>query len=187
MNFFSILGLPETLDLGQAEIDEGWDRSTRAKHSDDEKDEKRSEAVSQIHKARAVLSDPVSRLEHWLMLKDPEHTSNHSLSPELMDLFGEIQPSIEKADEVLAKHRKSTTALAKALLTKEAIDAQLAIQGCMQKIRPLKEKSVESFPALEEDGRNGDFESAGLTLNRLKFLRKWEQQCQERLLALLEC
>ena len=56
----------------------------------------------------------------------------------------------------------------------------------MQKIQQEKAERLDRFPEFEKKGNGGEFTEAVEVLGQLKFLRKWEQQCQERLLSLLE-
>ena len=124
-NYFSVLGVSQSLTLETAEIDSAWQALTRATT---ENSESASEESSETHQARAVLSDPVLRLEHWLEIQGIEKKRGESMEPDLMDLFSTIHSALEKADSVLSKHKKATTALAQALLSKEAVAAHLAIQ-----------------------------------------------------------
>ncbi|MEM6280373.1 MAG: hypothetical protein AAF733_12905, partial [Verrucomicrobiota bacterium] len=84
-------------------------------------------------------------------------------------------------------HKKATTALAQALLSKEAVAAQLAIQECLGSLHSRKEEHVGEYPLFEDEAKRIEFTKAGSTLAQLKFLRKWEQQCQDRLLRLINC
>lgn len=179
VNYFEILGLPLTLDLSSEEVDEAWRSLTNAA-SDSAK-----ESSSDQHEARAVLNDATRRLEHWLSLRSPRLTPDAAIEPGLMDLFSEIQPAIASTDDLVAQHRKATTALAKAVLTKDTIAAQLKIQDLLGAILKKKTALTDTFSELETRAESGDFSEAGSTLTQLKFLTRWEQQCQERLLALI--
>jgi hypothetical protein len=74
---------------------------------------------------------------------------------------------------------------ARALLTKESITAQLAVQEMLQQIQAAKACYLDRFAAFEEAAENEDFTAAAAALGPLKFLKKWEEQCRERLLALI--
>ncbi|NRB72918.1 MAG: hypothetical protein HRU46_01030 [Verrucomicrobiales bacterium] len=185
-NCFAILGLSESLTLDPGDIESSWQAATREEHPDSSPGTEENRAA-ELNQARATLSLPVERLGHWLQLKLGEFEPNRSIDPELMDLFASIHSALESADSVISRHQKSTTALTKALLAKEAVNAQLAIQEQMAGIHSLKQSIIDSFPDLEKAGESGDFEEAKRNLGQLKFLTKWEQQCQSRLLSLLEC
>jgi hypothetical protein len=184
-NLFAILGLPESLLLDHSEIEGAWRAATKKAHPDQKRDSE-SLISADLNRARSVLSSPAERLAHWLELKAGEHEANRSLDPELMDLFASVHTALQKADSVISRNQNSTTALAKALLTKESVEAQLCIQQKMSHIHQFKESIINIFPEIDEAARSGNFESAQRNLSQLKFLTKWEQQCQARLLSLLE-
>jgi hypothetical protein len=178
-NPFAILGLPESLLLDPASIESAW----REHHRDDE-DPAVGNASDQ-NRARALLSDPVPRLAAWLEVKAPEIAPDRAIAPALMDLFSKIGPVLSQTDPLLARHRQATTALARALLTKDSITAQLAVQEMLQQIQAAKAGYLDRFADFEEAAEHGDFTTAAAALGPLKFLKKWEEQCRERLLALI--
>ncbi len=177
-NPFARLGLPESLLLDPASVEDAW-RDLRRDGKTDE------EAEASGNRARTLLSDPVSRLAAWLDLKAPDAAPDRAVAPELMDLFANIGPVLASTDTLLARHRKATTALARAVLAKEAVAAQLGVQGLLQEIQPLKAALTERFPEFERDAASGEFAGSLRALGQLKFLKRWEEQCRERLLALL--
>ena len=172
---FADLGLPVALDLEPALVENAWRERCRDSGTEPEA----------VNSARTRLSDPVSRLEAWLSIVDPEGATDRGISPELMDLFARIGPALSSTDDLLARHRKASTALARALLARESVASQLAVQGLMQEIQPLKTMLIERFPEFETDSSNLDFSGARQALGQLKFLKRWEEQCRDRLLALL--
>ncbi len=183
-NHFAVLGLAESLTLDQQDIDSAWQSLTRdASEAASDADD----SGSATHEARAVLTDPVLRLGHWLDLHEVELERGATMAPDFMDLFSQIHAALEKADSVYQRHRKATTALARALLSKEAVEAQLAVQGCLGAITRKKTERLDEFPAFEAAAERKQFDKAAAVLGQLKFLKKWEQQCQEHLLKLIEC
>jgi hypothetical protein len=185
-NLFALLGLPESLGLDPGAVETSWREKSRALA--DRSNE--GEAVldhPDLNQARTTLGDPALRLAHWLALRAPGAPADRSIDPALMDLFSTISPVLEKTDQLLARHRRATTALAKAMLTREAIDAQLQIQELLQRIQPVKGEIVGQFDAIEVEAASGDFQPATRALGQLKFLKRWEEQCRERLLSLIAC
>jgi hypothetical protein len=130
--------------------------------------------------------DPVERLGYWLQKKEIEPQREAGVSADLMDLFMELNGVLADADTVIDRHRKSTTALARATLAKEAVSAQLRIQDSMGQLQRTKAETLERFPEFEASAEGNHYRDALEALSRLRFLRKWEQQCQQRLLALME-
>lgn len=177
-NCFAILGLPESLTLDPASVEEAWRGLNR------EGDDTGARSSDWNH-ARSVLADPVSRLGHWLELRNPGAPPDRAIAPELMDLFAAIGPVLAAADALFAKHRSAATALARAMLAREMIASQIAVQELMAKLHPLKTELVDRFPRFEDEAESGRYDEARRTLGQLKFIRRWEEQCRERLLAFL--
>lgn len=178
-NPFAILGLPASLLLDPDQIEASWRERHRADGPVD------ASEASDHNRARSVLSDPVTRLAAWLEVHAPGLTPDRAIPPALMDLFAEIGPLLARIDGLLARHRQATTALARALLAKDAVEAQLALQALMQRLQPAKATYLDHFPDFEDAALRGDFAAAAAALGPLKFLKRWEEQCRERLLALL--
>ena len=174
-NPFALLGLPESLLLDPASVETAWRDLSREGQDGDETE------ASALNHARTVLADPVSRLAAWLEVMAPGLAPDRAIAPSLMDLFSKIGPVLATTDAVLARHRKATTALARAMLAKEAIAAQLAVQDLLPQIQSLKTALTDRFGEFEA----GDFKAASRALGQLKFLKRWEEQCRERLLALI--
>jgi hypothetical protein len=185
-NFFALLGLPESLGLDPVAVERSWREKSRSLGGTPDRSDPDIDHPD-LNQARTTLADPALRLAHWLALRAPEAPADRRIDPALMDLFSTISPVLAKTDQLLARHRRATTALAKAMLTREAIDAQLQIQELLQRIQPLKGGIVEQFDAIEEAAGTGDFQPATRALGQLKFLKRWEEQCRERLLSLIAC
>lgn len=178
-NFYALLGLPESLRIDPAAIDEAWRNRIRLQEGDS------MEGDGDLNGARSTLADPVSRLAHWLELKAPGAAPERAIAPELMDLFAEIGPVLARADALLAKHRAASTALARAVLARDMVASQVEVQDMMARIQPVKSGLIARFAEFENEASDDPFGEARRALSQLKFLRRWEEQCRERLLAFL--
>jgi hypothetical protein len=138
-----------------------------------------------VSQAERLLGQVPAILAAWLDLVDPGGAPERGISPDLMDLFARIGPILASTDSLLARHRQASTAIARALLAKEAVAAQLAVQGLLQEIQPLKNALIDRFPEFGATAATGRWVEARRALGQLKFLKRWEEQCQQRLLALL--
>lgn len=181
-NLFDVLDLPRSLLIEPSSIESAWERETRSDHPD--VSETDSDTVD-ANQARTVLTDPVSRLEHWLALHDVAPRRDQSISPELMDLFGKLNPVLSEADGLISRLEKTSSALAEAMLAKEAAAVQTKIQNALGEMMVMKQAVIGRFEEFEAAAEVGDFASASEGLAQLKFLKKWEQQGQARLLTLL--
>lgn len=184
---FATLGLPRSLLIAEEEIEEAW----RARARDAGGDAGQGPAdAEEAHEARRTLRDPVSRLEHWLSLVAPgrsEAARGAAVDAPLMSLFEAVHAALGAADAVIERHRAAASSLAKALLASEALRSQLALQETLRRIQEEVAARVARFAALEEacQGPNPSCDAAREVLGQLKFLRKWERQAQERLVALI--
>lgn len=181
-NLFDVLGLPRSLLVEPSAVEAAWEKVTRSDHPDVSETERDAADANQ---ARNVLADPVTRLEHWFALHEVELRRDQSISPELMDLFAKLNPVLSEADAVIAKMKKASTALAKAMFAKDTAAVQLKIQELLGEIMSMKNQVIGRYAEFEKAAETGDFTEASESLAQLKFLKKWEQQGQARLLTLL--
>jgi hypothetical protein len=126
-NYFTILDLPVSLALDVEAIEGSW--RERAKSSDD----------ASLHEARATLTDPVNRLEHWLATHEVTPERGSSIDPNMMDLFSCLHGVLADTDRVIEGLRSGH----------DCSDKSPTIQGCH--CRPTRN------PGLHEDysGRKG--------------------------------
>ena len=186
-NYYALLEIPESLSPDPAMIEASWRDKNRSLSAEMEENGETVSRHSDLNQARTTLTDPTSCLAHWLALRAPSLTADRSIDPALMDLFAAISPVIEATDALLSRHRKATTALARAIMTREAINAQLKIQHLLEQIPPLRCPILDQFNAYEQEEATGSYKAASKRLGERKCLKGWEEQCRERLLALIAC
>jgi hypothetical protein len=184
-NYFALLGLSESLTLDPDAVELAW-REANTKLATGNDVPSREQDVIGLNEARATLTEITARLAHWLEFKDPAGQADRAIDPSLMDLFSAISPVLESTDALIDRIRRATTALSKAILTREAIAAQLSVQELLRHIQSAKMSLAEQFASLEAAGVRGEFTSSWKCLGQLKFLSRWDGQCRERLLSLIE-
>lgn len=172
-DFFALLGLPVRISIPPDDVENSWRVLTKESSSAD------------LNEARRVLSDPFLRLEHWLELRSPDFSKSVAIDPDLMSLFSSVNSLLANTDDLLRKLRSASTELGKAVLTKSAIAAQLEIQNLLAGFREMMDDLINEFLELEAAGDRGDYQPAITALGRMTFLRKWEKECQNRLLDLI--
>lgn len=178
-HLFSVLDLDVSLAHSAEAIESAWRKLSAATHPDVTGEE---DAAARINQAREILVTPVGLLEQWLAANGVVAEKRTSISPQLMDLFSLVGESLQQADDLISKHQTATTALAKSLLAAPAISAQKSIQQALAEVTQATNSRVATFPDIE---KGNDTQSAQEVLNELKFLAKWSQQCQQRLVALI--
>lgn len=182
-NLFSVLGLEPSLAISVTDVDSAWRELSAINHPDaDSNGTDNNEASALLNQAREVLSNPAGVLQQWLIVKGQTIERQTTISPDLMDLFSLVGESLHLADAVIDKNNQATTALAKSLLAVPAIAAQKNIQNALASVTNATNQRVAMFPAME---KQEELQQALEVLNELKFLAKWSQQCQQRLVALI--
>ncbi len=172
-DFFALLSLPVRITISPDDVDEAWRSRTGETLSAD------------LNEARRVLSDPFLRLEHWLELRSPGFSKSVAIDPDLMSLFSKVNSVLAGTDELLGKLHAASTELGKAVLTKSAISAQLNVQNLLADFRVMTDDLIGQFSDLERAADKENYEPGIATLGRMTFLRKWERECQSRLLDLI--
>ena len=145
---FDVLGLVPSLCLSEDEINRRLARSEPGTSS-------RCRRIgirfsTRINEARNALLRPSGLLAEWLKSRGVSvSVQNAAIGNSLMDLFSRINSSLQAADEVSASLEKSQTALAKSLLSKKAIDAQLEVQARLGELGKFTDQVVSRFPEFE--------------------------------------
>lgn len=187
---FSILNLKPSLGYSPEDIEQAW-REQSAKFHPDVVDDNDGESLDPalLNQARATLEKPATLLAEWWRCigGDPKAiTRNAPLSQSLMTVFESVGTELGKADGVIKKVESAQTALAKSLLTADTIKSQKSVQTQLALLTEEIEKRRLMFPEIENLTPDCDDQSQLITvLSDLKFLEKWQQQCQQRLLALI--
>ncbi|MDF1816898.1 MAG: J domain-containing protein [Verrucomicrobiales bacterium] len=184
-NLFEVLSLRCDLTISDSEIDQSW-RTLSQEHHPDLIGKDGVDISTRINEARDVLTRPAGRLEQWLRVKSGESSPrNASLNEDLMCLFSTVGDSLGRADEAIKAIKASRTALAKSLLMPGTLAAQKRIQTSLGEIHRKIGSITDRFPEFEADAEKGEFQKAIAALGELKFLEKWQRECQQRLLELI--
>jgi curved DNA-binding protein CbpA len=184
-NYFEMLNLPSSLALSSEEIDRAWRTLSQQCHPDLNRNSG-GEQLADLNKARDTLLKPEGRLSAWLQLKcDDPLAKNAVLSEDLMALFASVGEALRQADTSIESLKRAQSALGKSIFAARAIAAQLTIQAELGKITAQTSRIEQAFPGFEEAAQSSDFQAARTALGELKFLDKWQRECQHRLLELI--
>jgi hypothetical protein len=189
MDAFSQLGLPVRLALETSEIEEAWRSATKAAHRDNKSapvpDSPATPDLACLHQARDILLDPGRRLGEWLRILSPQAAAPTAISNEFMEVFSRLSSQLSRTDSLLGQHRKAGSTIARAVLARPLVEAQLALQGFLREIQDLRQARVARFPEWEPPANEATYDQAHRALHDLKFLVKWEREVNERLIELL--
>ncbi len=152
-----------------------------------------ADAFAVLNEAHATLSRPGTRLRHLMVLEfgsaAADAMKDGGMGEELLELFGRVGEVVVKADAFLARSAKAESALAKALLTSEEREVQLALMNAGGEVGRFVKAAEERLPeidALLADAREAALELAGVLYRDLSFAEKWQGQLQERMGALIQ-
>ncbi len=172
MDAFLELGLKRALWLESDELRAVFREKGKVEHPDGGGE---TEGFSKLQEAMAILSQPSSRLRHWLELEGIEGSFRGALSSSLLDVFSEIGPKLQLADDLIRKREAAGSPLAKALLEGQ-------VQVCREGLEEVQERlateilgRVGCFSAIERGEGDG-----WLVARELAFLEKWQGQVRER-------
>lgn len=192
MNAFSQLGLPVRLGLENSEIEGAWRSAAKAAHPDSASaaeltnpDSPATPDLASLHQARDILLDPGRRLAEWLRILSPQAAAPAAIANELMEIFSRFGSLLSHTDNLLGQHHRAGSSIARAVLARPLVEAQLALQGFLREIQELRQARVARFPEWDQTAAAGPFDDAYLALHDLKFLSKWEREVNERLIQLL--
>ena len=162
-----------------------------------------------LNQSFAVLQDPLERLRHYLALARSDLNSegqqvgggeenvkqakqrNVALDEILMDLFSRVGKALQLCENAIGKLTKADSAVARALLTPERMEAVAAIQQLSPGLESEIQSRLELFPHIDELCRSGSSDrvtqgmcEAEASLGQLGFLVKWKRQLQEKFVTL---
>lgn len=173
---FEEFGLKRSLVLEIEELQAIFRERGKTEHPDVGGDSGR---FAQLQEALALIGPPSSRIRHWLELEGVEGELRGDLSSKLVDIFENISPKLQLADDLIRERERAGSQLAKALL-------EGRVQACRESL-----EEVQSELAEEIDQRVAGFEGVeageidGWVVARdLAFLEKWQAQVRERFAGL---
>jgi DnaJ-domain-containing protein 1 len=177
---FELLGLPRQAALDETEIQARHHERIAEVHPDKATNPEEREAFSgqsqELNQAAQTLKNPATRIRHLLDLIAPGEKHDAGLDEALMNLFSTVGAAVQGAQQLLAKKSAASSALAKALLADDEIQAQERLQAALGEV--TRAENALDF---------GASETADLRrlYTKLSFLDKWRRQINELLLGLI--
>ncbi len=190
-NAFALLGIEAAPMVEADALKQRYSALAGEHHPDRAAPEARAaaEASSQaINRAYQTLREPKARLAHLYELATGAPPPDIvKLAPGTMELFVEIGTGCREVDTFLAARAKMASAVEKAGLAVEEMQAQEKVQALQQKLGAWAENLEQELAALDADWRTGkkDLEKLEALYRRYSYLARWRQQLEERMLAFL--
>jgi hypothetical protein len=181
---FALLELPRRASLSSGEVRGAFQRKGAALHPDGAGEERRAQRTddfSTLNEAQAILTSLPRRLRHLLELEYPGTASaktGAAMDDEMMDLFSVTGSAVQTASAVQSKKQKASTALARAMLAGEEMQAQEILETATQKVEAARQKLETELTELDALRETGGDAAAKLQscAARAGFLEKWQAQ-----------
>lgn len=181
---FAQLGLPRRAVLSSEEVRGAFQRMGAVLHPDgagDGERGQRTEDFTALNEAHAILTSLPRRLRHLLELEYPDTTAARTgtvMDGEMMSLFSITGTAVQTAAAVQSRKQKAATALARAMLAGEEMQAQEALEAATQQVEAARERlevELTGLDALRESGAEVAVKLQSCAA-RAGFLEKWQAQ-----------
>jgi curved DNA-binding protein CbpA len=172
---FALLGMPRSALLDESALQAAWHERSRAVHPDQPGGS--AALAAEVNAAYETLLAPEKRLKHLLELHQVPWRAI-PLSAELMAIFSDLGPRLQKAAALAKKKQQASSALAKALLANEEMTLREALEALGSEIEARREALIAALPA-------DDLEQIQAAQATLSYLGKWQAQIREALLAMM--
>jgi curved DNA-binding protein CbpA len=172
---FQLLRLPRTAALHEDEVRAAFQKAAAAVHPDAAADASdraaRTAQFTALNEAAATLSSLPRRLRHLLALQAPDLAAQKSGAPmdaAMMDLFSLTAAAVQRAAAVQSRNQQAATALSKALLAGEAMQAREQLEAAVEQVDAARAALEASLPHLETPA------ALAAAAARAGFLEKWQ-------------
>lgn len=177
-DFFALLGLPRTAVLDETALQAAWHDKSRAAHPDQPGGS--AAAAAEINAAYETLAAPEKRLKHLLDLHAVSWRAI-PISEDLMRLFAQLGPALQRAATLARRKKEASSALARALLAPQEMEGREQLEALGTEIGTRQEAIIAALPR----GADLDFEQLQASQATLAYLSKWQGQIREALLSLM--
>jgi curved DNA-binding protein CbpA len=181
---FALLELPRRASLSVEEVRSAFQRKGAELHPDgagNEERGQRTEDFTALNEAHAILGSLPRRLRHLLELEYPRVAAAKTgavMDGEMMTLFSMVGGAVQLAASVQARKLKASTALSRAMLAGEEMQAQEKLEAATEQVETVRESleaELMELDAVRESGGDaaGRLQSCAA---RAGFLEKWQAQ-----------
>ena len=175
---FALLGLPRRALLSADEVRAAFQKAAAAVHPDGAGDDSeraaRTAQFAGMNEAQATLTSLPQRLRHLLSLEFPEASAVSAgvvMDGAMMELFSTVAAAVQRAAAAQSRKQKAATALAKAMLAGEEMEARESLEAATREVE-AERSALEG----ELAGCEADAEQLRSCAARAGFLEKWQAQ-----------
>lgn len=193
-NPFSVLGIKPALALDSQHLEASYREASKGCHPDSPGGN--TEAFAALGTARAILASPSTRIPAALEALGHSEDGSGQPSPasrsvsmpgELIDLFAELEPAIQRVEAIARKKTAAHSELARALLAPEELAARHQLETASEKTAALIETRCQGLVELDR-ALSTTPDTASRAARRIAtdsaFLEKWRDQVRATLMKL---
>ena len=183
---FDLLGLPARAALDEAELQQAYIAATKAAHPDQAGGS--VQLSTDLNAALELLKSPVTRLKHLIDSRSGIGWRPIPLSAEMMSLFENLGPLLQRSAQFLTKKQAASSALAKALLASEEMQLREALEALNEAIEDHWQHLEAQLPGCDAQIASGEsqvWSDLQAIQAQFAYLAKWRSQIREKLLGLM--
>lgn len=189
---FALLGLPRQASLDPAQLRQSFQERAAQLHPDHATDEAdragRTGAFAALSEAQRILVSTPRRLRHLLELLEGSPASRTAavMDADMMLLFSTVGHALAAAESVRRRLAEASTALARALLSPEAMAATETVSAATAAVSSALADLEVSLSAIDAALRSDPPDHAPLrqACGTAGFLEKWDRQLRAAYAAL---
>ncbi len=182
-NAFATLGLEPAPLVDEDALHARFEQISRETHPDAHGD---ADRFAEANAAFSAVRNPASRLRHLLEIYAADFGVSWrtgEVPMELIKVFMQIGPFLQRCDDYLTKQENASSRLAKALLAKEATEVRQELgrlQGQLQTLRASADKRLASLGESSLWKNEAGLRQIAQLYQEYSFLDKWEAQVASR-------
>ncbi len=173
---FSLFGLDRRPLIDEAALKEKYLRLAATRHPDlaDGDDEK----FHLLQDAYKTLREPAARLRHLIELEFPGGGSASDSAPHA-ELFMSAGSAVQAAKAVILRSEKTTTALARALLSPEIAAVLREVRKALESVQKTRDQLTERLENLDVRWPEVSADELSALASSFTFLSRWKSQLAE--------
>ncbi len=172
---FSLFSLERRPRLDEAALKERYLRLAAACHPDLSGDD---EKFHQLQDAYKTLREPAARLRHLLELEFPSGGKKSDPAPHA-ELFMSAGSAVQAAKAVFLRSEKTTTALARALLSPEIATVLREVRKALESVQKAQDQLTDRLESLDVRWPEVSADELSALAASFSFLSRWKSQLSE--------
>lgn len=165
-----MLGITPRLVISEEELRAAFREVGKSAHPDAGGGDER---FARLCQAMEILTSPSRRLRHWLELRGMEVDPRGVVDAALMDLFGKVGETTQRAEALIRKREETKSALGLAMLERETHLCREAVEQAIGMVEAAILTEVDHFSGIETS-ETIDLNAVSKSVRNLTFLEKWK-------------